>query len=202
MFNYEPNSDELIAPVEPFVPEVTSGAGDFDKLDPAQVIKDEELRMIRDVAASDNKNRDLVVAVLEPVEGQSKVRHQWESRSLYMVSSESDVSRLEEEAHIKWEQKSFFARLLLAISNCVTAHTDVISYVIACIVHAKCTDLITLPLPMLVFFWGKLANPRPSKNFWISYTEFEIIVKFIFQFGFCNVDVNKTYKINIEIKLL
>uniref|UniRef100_A0AC34G1X9 Piezo non-specific cation channel R-Ras-binding domain-containing protein n=1 Tax=Panagrolaimus sp. ES5 TaxID=591445 RepID=A0AC34G1X9_9BILA len=116
-----------------------------------------------------------------------EVRHQWESRSLHMVSSESDVSRLEEEAHIKWEQKSFFARLLLAISNCVTAHTDVISYVIACIVHAKCTGLITLPLPMLVFFWGTLASPRPSKNFWItliSYTEFEIIVKFIFQFGF------------------
>uniref|UniRef100_A0AC35FYR8 Piezo-type mechanosensitive ion channel component n=1 Tax=Panagrolaimus sp. PS1159 TaxID=55785 RepID=A0AC35FYR8_9BILA len=290
MFNYEPDSDELIAPVESYVPEVTPGAGDFDKLDPAQLlhtaiskdmdlqgtlnavetaekIKDEELRMIRAVSATDDKKRDLVVAVLEPVENQpqssqqilpttesvkaeendgltnafrfggkifrsfldwlsaflnrrsrehryvafvlhkektrlmnemdhelfdenaslKEVRHQWESRSLHMVSSESDVSKLEEEAHIKWEQKSFLARLLLAVTNCVTAHTDVISYVIACIVHAKCAGLITLPLPMLVFFWGTLASPRPSKNFWItliSYTEFEIIVKFIFQFGF------------------
>ena len=38
MFDYDPETDELIKPVDTFVPEVTPGAGDFDKLDPAQVI--------------------------------------------------------------------------------------------------------------------------------------------------------------------
>ena len=38
MFNYEPDSDELVVPITSFVPEVTPGAGEFDKLDPAQVI--------------------------------------------------------------------------------------------------------------------------------------------------------------------
>jgi hypothetical protein len=37
MFDYDPETDELVKPVESFVPEVTPGAGDFDKLDPAQV---------------------------------------------------------------------------------------------------------------------------------------------------------------------
>ena len=238
--------------------------GTLNAVETAERIKDEELRMIRAVSATDDTNRDLVVAVLEPVEGQEgnqspavspqieeqpdtvttvvrfvgkmfrsffewfsaflnrrsrehryvafvlhkekvrlmnemnrelydeqvtlkDVRHEWENRSLHMVQSERDVEQLEVEAHIKWEQKSFVARLLLAVANCITAHTDVISFVLACIVHAKSGGLITLPLPMLVFFWGTLASPRPSKNFWIAmitYTEFEIVVKFIFQFGF------------------
>lgn len=38
MFDYDPYTEELIEPVKSFVPEVTPGATDFDKLDPAQVI--------------------------------------------------------------------------------------------------------------------------------------------------------------------
>lgn len=37
MFHYNPDTDDLVEPIETFVPEVTPGAGDFDKLDPAQV---------------------------------------------------------------------------------------------------------------------------------------------------------------------
>lgn len=37
MFDYDPHDDNLGRPVESFVPEVTPGAGDFDKLDPTQV---------------------------------------------------------------------------------------------------------------------------------------------------------------------
>lgn len=36
MFDYDPDTDELVAPVQS-IPEVTPGASDFDKLDPAQV---------------------------------------------------------------------------------------------------------------------------------------------------------------------
>lgn len=37
MFEYDPSEDALDEPVETFVPEVTPGASDFNKLDPAQV---------------------------------------------------------------------------------------------------------------------------------------------------------------------
>lgn len=36
MFEYDPSQDALDEPVATFVPEVTPGAGDFYKLDPAQ----------------------------------------------------------------------------------------------------------------------------------------------------------------------
>ncbi|VDN42708.1 unnamed protein product [Gongylonema pulchrum] len=38
MFEYDPSQDALDEPVETFVPEVSPGAGDFDKLDPAQLV--------------------------------------------------------------------------------------------------------------------------------------------------------------------
>uniref|UniRef100_A0A914XE30 Piezo non-specific cation channel R-Ras-binding domain-containing protein n=1 Tax=Plectus sambesii TaxID=2011161 RepID=A0A914XE30_9BILA len=50
-----------------------------------------------------------------------------------------------------------------------------------------CSGVISLPLPLLVFFWGTLCSPRPPKLFWIiliAYTELIVILKFIFQFGF------------------
>lgn len=37
MFDYEPDSDELVQPAESTVPEVTPGASDYNRLDPAQV---------------------------------------------------------------------------------------------------------------------------------------------------------------------
>lgn len=37
MFEYDPSEDSLDKPVETFVPEVTPGASDFNKLDPTQV---------------------------------------------------------------------------------------------------------------------------------------------------------------------
>ena len=43
--------------------------------------------------------------------------------------------------------------------------------------HAFYPGVITLPLPLMVFFWGTLSNPRPSKSFWvamIAYTEFVV----------------------------
>lgn len=37
MFEYNPATDELVQPVESFIPEPTPGATRFDKLDPTQV---------------------------------------------------------------------------------------------------------------------------------------------------------------------
>uniref|UniRef100_A0A914I9J3 Piezo-type mechanosensitive ion channel component n=1 Tax=Globodera rostochiensis TaxID=31243 RepID=A0A914I9J3_GLORO len=314
MFDYEPDTDELVVPIESFVPEVTPGASDFDKLDPAQLlhtalgkglnwvgtldsveqaehIKDEELRMIaavgtckkaREIAktalkrqekeevedehkgpstsgevqnAEDEtdvpsmrelpkKSNDENVAVGEDEKkeamekseqelrakswgqtigslflrsrehryveyvlnkekeklkemmsnelftGQistSVLRDRWEAHNMHLVSSEADIKRLEDEAHNRWEQRNIFARFITAIGNSIAAHTDIICYCFVVIVHGYTAGLLTLPLPALVFFWGTLASPRPSKLFWIVmiiYTEFEIVTKFAFQFGF------------------
>lgn len=95
--------------------------------------------------------------------------------------------RLEGEAHHRWEQRNAFAKLINAVGNCITAHTDMLCYFLAILAHAICAGIITLPYPLLVFLWGSLASPRPSRLFWIvmiAYTEFVIVFKYIFQFGF------------------
>ncbi|VDM70746.1 unnamed protein product, partial [Strongylus vulgaris] len=38
MFDYDPSTDELVKPVESFVPEPTPGATKFEKLDPGQLV--------------------------------------------------------------------------------------------------------------------------------------------------------------------
>uniref|UniRef100_A0A1I7Z562 Piezo-type mechanosensitive ion channel component n=1 Tax=Steinernema glaseri TaxID=37863 RepID=A0A1I7Z562_9BILA len=284
MFDYDPQTDDLVQPVESFVPEVTPGAGDFDKLDPAQLvhvalhhdndlegtlnavesaerIKDEEQRMITAVRAPSKTSVHRTISNDEEVDGESEdgeeepakplsekiksvlrfagkiignacdwaaalmnrqsrdhryvayvlnkekeklkshmretlfdvskpiveVGREWDRRDLHCVSSESDIERLENEAHDQWIQKKVFLRLLTAVGNCVAAHTDILCYFMAIIAHARCCGLITLPFPLLVFFWGTLASPRPSKLFWvtmITYTELVILMKFVFQFDF------------------
>lgn len=117
----------------------------------------------------------------------TQLRNHWEACNMQLVSSESDICRLEDEALTRWEQRNIFARLATAIANCFSAHTDVLCFFMAIIAHARTAGLITLPLPLLVFFWGSLASPRPSKIFWvtmIAVTELIICTKFIFQFSF------------------
>ncbi|VDO28951.1 unnamed protein product, partial [Brugia timori] len=85
MFEYDPSEDALDEPVETFVPEVTPGASDFNKLDPAQLMHtavqrdldlsqtldainsaerietDEERRMIKAVSDEMKPSRQMVV---------------------------------------------------------------------------------------------------------------------------------------------
>lgn len=103
---------------------------------------------------------------------------------------------MEIEAHTNWQQRSAAARLLTALGNCVLANTDIICYFLAVLAHAMGAGmfafryhalditplgLITLPLPLMVFLWGTLSNPRPSKSFWvtmIAYTSCMVCYRF------------------------
>nr|CAH7742365.1 unnamed protein product [Callosobruchus chinensis] len=76
-------------------------------------------------------------------------------------------------------------RLLLAIWYIVMSRSEILCYSVIFLNQMKTSTLITLPLPMMVFFWGSLTIPRPSKTFWvtiIAYTEAIVLLKCIFQF--------------------
>ncbi|GMS96403.1 hypothetical protein PENTCL1PPCAC_18578 [Pristionchus entomophagus] len=108
-------------------------------------------------------------------------------RGLMVVHSESDIEKMEEAAINSWQKRNVLARLTNAIGYCIGAHTDTVCYVLAIVCHAMGSGVVTLPLPLMVFFWGTLSNPRPSKFFWVAmtlYTELIIVLKFIFQFSF------------------
>ncbi|ETN69527.1 hypothetical protein NECAME_05240, partial [Necator americanus] len=275
MFDYDPSTDELVKPVESFVPEVTPGATKFEKLDPGQLvyaatghdldlaktleqvkeaekIKSNEGRMIEAMSREHPMQPDtpmetaiepslktekpqeskisafvkfalkMVVNAIEMLsaylnrlsrehryvayvlnkekeklkEGHSEslsdtsrrlteLRKRMNMTNLLLVQSEGDIQRMESAALTDWQQRSVLAKLVNALGSVIAANTDLICYLLAVMAHASGAGLITLPLPLMVFLWGTLSNPRPSKFFWvamIAYTEFVIVIKFICQF--------------------
>lgn len=64
------------------------------------------------------------------------------------------------------------------------SHSEVICYVAMVVSHIASGSLISLPLPLSIFFWAMLSS-RPSRTYWITvitYTELMIVIKYIFQF--------------------
>lgn len=64
----------------------------------------------------------------------------------------------------------FFQSLWFAL----IANTDLVCYLLVFINMVVSQSLLALPMPLMVFLWGTLTVPRPSKTFWVSliaYTE-------------------------------
>lgn len=65
-------------------------------------------------------------------------------------------------------------RLLLAMWYIVLSHSDLVCYFVIFLNQIKSATFLSLPLPLMVFLWGSLTVPRPTKTFWvtiIAYTE-------------------------------
>ncbi|CAG0881547.1 unnamed protein product [Cyprideis torosa] len=72
-------------------------------------------------------------------------------------------------------------------SYTLLSRSELLCYLLMCLNQLMSFSLLSLPLPFMVFFWGALSVPRPSKRFWVSaiaYTEIVILIKYAFQFGF------------------
>ncbi|KAL1491500.1 hypothetical protein ABEB36_012089 [Hypothenemus hampei] len=75
-------------------------------------------------------------------------------------------------------------RLLLALWYIIMSRSEWLCYFAIFLNQAKTATFLSLPLPLMVFFWGSLTIPRPSKTFWvtiIAYTELVVLIKCIFQ---------------------
>ena len=85
------------------------------------------------------------------------------------------------------KNKSRIYLLLEALYYLIISRTELICYFLMILNLITYASLLSLPLPLMVFLWGMLSVPRPSKSFWITtitYTEAIIVVKYLFQFGF------------------
>lgn len=72
----------------------------------------------------------------------------------------------------------FFQSLWFALIS----NTDLICYLFVFINMVASQSLLALPMPLMVFLWGTLTVPRPSKTFWISliaYTQVVFVKYFI-----------------------
>ncbi|XP_066250610.1 piezo-type mechanosensitive ion channel component isoform X3 [Euwallacea similis] len=75
-------------------------------------------------------------------------------------------------------------RMLLALWYVVMSRSEWLCYFAIFLNQAKTATFLSLPLPLMVFFWGSMTIPRPSKTFWvtiIAYTELVVLIKCLFQ---------------------
>ncbi|XP_020715968.1 piezo-type mechanosensitive ion channel component isoform X2 [Ceratitis capitata] len=74
---------------------------------------------------------------------------------------------------------------LISLWYALLSNTDILCYLIVFINQVVNASIISLPLPLMVFLWGTLSLPRPTKTFWvtlIAYTQAIVLIKCIFQY--------------------
>nr|CAI5828412.1 unnamed protein product [Callosobruchus analis] len=76
-------------------------------------------------------------------------------------------------------------KLLKASWIIIVARSDLLCYFCVILNQVMLCQLITLPVSCMVYMWGMLSNPRPSKTFWIimiGYIELVVLIKWLFQY--------------------
>lgn len=79
-----------------------------------------------------------------------------------------------------------FLRLFRSLFYTVVSQSEIVCYAMVILNQLINATLLSLPLPIMVFLWGCMSVPRPSKTFWISlitYTEAVVVAKYAFNFG-------------------
>ncbi|XP_048267509.1 piezo-type mechanosensitive ion channel component isoform X5 [Bombus terrestris] len=114
-------------------------------------------------------------------EGPNQPRPQEESS---LFSEISPVQHDDEGGALSEVDQPPIIQLLASIWFGVLAHSCLLCYFMVFLHQIKNASVLSTPLPLMVFCWGSLTIPRPSKTFWITliaYTEAIVIVKCIFQ---------------------
>ena len=82
-----------------------------------------------------------------------------------------------------WRLMKFVRALYYALIS----QTTYLCFLITVINHVVYASLMSLAFPLLVFLWGMLVIPSPTKTFWITFISnnmFVIIYKYLFKFEF------------------
>ncbi|XP_026300508.1 piezo-type mechanosensitive ion channel component isoform X8 [Apis mellifera] len=114
-------------------------------------------------------------------EGPSQPRPQEQST---LFSEISPVQHDDDRGELSEADQPPVIQFLASIWFAILSHSSLFCYFMVFLHQIKNASVLSIPLPLMVFFWGSLTIPRPSKTFWvtlIAYTEAIVIVKCIFQ---------------------
>ncbi len=78
-------------------------------------------------------------------------------------------------------------RFVYSLLYAIVSQSQIVCFFLIILNLLVSANLLSLPLPILVFTWAMLSVPRPTKRFWvtvITYTEVVVILKYFFQFYF------------------
>ncbi|XP_026674428.1 piezo-type mechanosensitive ion channel component isoform X4 [Ceratina calcarata] len=106
------------------------------------------------------------------------------SSSSALYSEISPVQHDDEGGQLSEVDQPPIIQLLASIWFGILAHSCLLCYFMVFLHQIKNASVLSTPLPLMVFCWGSLTIPRPSRTFWITliaYTEAIVIVKCIFQ---------------------
>lgn len=93
---------------------------------------------------------------------------------VFVIFSAEKLEELEQLQELNASNQSQLMRLVLALWFAIISHSDLVCYFMIFLHQIKSPTILSLPLPLMVFLWGTLTVPRPTKNFWvtlIAYTE-------------------------------
>ncbi|KAH8352510.1 hypothetical protein KR084_004589 [Drosophila pseudotakahashii] len=119
-----------------------------------------------------------------PVDTVDGVSHRKQSINSSPPAKGAGEFNLEEE-NFAQRDHHIIVEVLISSWYALLANTDLICYIVVFINQVVNASLISLPLPIMVFLWGTLSLPRPTKTFWvtlIAYTQAIVLIKCIFQF--------------------
>nr|CAI5840367.1 unnamed protein product [Callosobruchus analis] len=143
-------------------------------------------RMYVDVRATLDKEKRLLKETTDYQVG-VRVAGWWLPRASYeSLLTKSKLPRPKRPPkEMSMEEQPHIVKLIQSLWLFAVSKSDLLAYFAIIMNQVMLSQLITIPLSIMVFFWGSLCNPRTSRTFWIvsiGYVELVILLKCIFQF--------------------
>lgn len=82
------------------------------------------------------------------------------------INSIKDFSEADDDFYS--QRHSILTEFCQSLWFALISNTDLICYLLVFMNMVASQSLLAMPMPLMVFLWGTLTVPRPSKTFWVT----------------------------------